>query len=116
MQLHDYQKRKTKITKKRQNSYVNNISGSMGDVQDYGSRNGNDQIRVSGENSKRTSRYIFKPISNSTGGIISQLRQEAQEQLAYHNEQIEYHQQQSRTLEDKLSQLDKVYYQLKNNE
>ena len=116
MQVNDHEERKTQVKQKCEDSNSYNIPRSMGDVPSYGFGYGDDQVGITGENSKRKSGYIVQSTSNTSGGIISQLIKETQEQLAYHNQQVEFHQEQSQILEHKLKQLDKVYYQMKNNE
>ena len=106
------QERQTTFSKKRKNGKPHCNSRSLGDVPGYGREHGNDSFRVIGENSQGYNRLIINPLPNSSGGIISQLIQETQQQLACHKEQINFHKEQVEILQQRLSQLDEVYYQL----
>ncbi len=88
----------------------------MGNVSDFGYGHGDDTFRASGENSKRQGRYTFRKTPEAPGGIIDQLKKEIKQELAHHKEQIQLHQEQSRVLEQRLSQLDEVSERLRDNE
>ena len=116
MENYGRQKRKTEVTTKYKDGYTQGDTGGLGKTEKFGYEYGDDTLGVGGENSSWKFGSLLKSISHSFGGIISQLIQEAQQQLAYHEEQIEHHQQQAEILKTKIKQLDEVYYQLKLNQ
>jgi hypothetical protein len=83
---------KNRSSEKRESGHIRDSEGHtriMGSTAPDGSEFGNDQIRVSGENSQQANSLVSGAGTNGgiPGKIVSQLIKETERQLAYHRTQ-----------------------------
>ncbi|BAY74166.1 hypothetical protein NIES25_05760 [Nostoc linckia NIES-25] len=91
MEIKNGRKRSSKVRQGDERSQSKSQSGSVGTVSDIGAEHGTYPIRTSGEDSNERDSNTSRSFANNTipGKIISQLVEETEKQLAYHEQQAE---------------------------
>lgn len=104
MELKDGENRKTKVNKGSKNSKSKSNLRSLGDVPVSSSEHGNYPIGIGGtySNQSDTTASGKQRLDEISGKLISQLIEETEKQLAYHQQQVE-------SLQTRLQELKEIY-------
>ncbi|MBR8832704.1 MAG: hypothetical protein DSM106950_01335 [Stigonema ocellatum SAG 48.90 = DSM 106950] len=104
----DSRARKTKYKQERQNGESKGNSGSVGVVPGAGGEAGDYQITASRANCKEPDSATTTGATQAPGGTIGQLIDEAQQQLAFHEEQLAFHGEQVEKVKIRIQQLSEL--------
>ncbi|NJN13168.1 MAG: hypothetical protein HC836_19590 [Richelia sp. RM2_1_2] len=99
------EKRQTKIKSECENSQFDDIAGGVGNVQEPSPRGGINPFRTTRNDSQESKTNTQYRESTASGKILSELVDETQKQLAFHEQQVEV---QKRRLEN-LAKLTKEF-------
>ncbi|MEH2337598.1 hypothetical protein [Nostoc sp.] len=102
MEINNGRKRPSKVGQRDKGSESKGQSRSVGSLSEVGTEHGAFPLRTSGEDSDERDSYTSRSFSNNTipGKIISQLVEETEKQLAYHEQQAEILRNQLRELKE----------------